>query len=274
MIYFNLTKLGLTKLNEIDGYIKYALNKIFESFKNKIKNINNYYKKIFELNFNFKEKIEPNSLGIFLVNNSHKYSLDEIYSGPFLIKKTEENIDSDFFNYFNKNVKILVSEDKNYGTLYGEIKNIDNKELEFDIVINLENSFLDMDPKLINVPNMDDMPIVVKDKVWFSSLNKFNEAIIKGSLIFNNSKLFSNEQNYILTGLAMNCLSFYLHQELFNLFSLEFTIETTMKSTYNSIIITYSCPNDPFKFNQFIDLTIKLITNPIIPQIILDAKIK
>jgi insulysin len=282
-IYFNLTKIGLTKLNEIDGYLKFAMNQIFNYFKSHMKNINDYYKKIFQLNFNYKEKIDPDSLGIYLVNNSHKYPIDEIYSGPFLIKKIENNVDEKFYSYFNKSVKLLVSEnkifskdvkDKNYGTIYGEIKNIENDEIPFNFILNLDNPFLDMIPKLINVDNMIELPINIKDRVWFSSINNFNEPIIKGTLIFNNAKLFNNEKNYLLTSLAMNCLSFYLNQELFNLFSLEFIIDTSTKSTYNSLILSYSCPNDPFKFNQFIYLTIKLITNPIIPKIILESKIK
>jgi insulysin len=282
-IYFNLTKKGVSNLNEIDGYFKFAMSQIFDYFKSNMKNINAYYKKMFELNFNYKEKIEPDSLGIYLVNNSHKYSLEEIYSGPFLIKKIENNVDVEFYSYFNKSVKLLVSEnklftkeikDKNYGTIYGEIKNIDHEEIPFNFILNLDNPFLDMVPKILNVKNMIEMPINIKDRVWFSSINKFNEPIIKGTLIFNNSKLFNNEKNYLLTSLAMNCLSFYLNQELFNLFSLEFIIDTISKPTYNSLVLNYSCPNDPFKFNQFVDRTIKLITNPIIPEIILESKIK
>jgi insulysin len=183
-IYFNLTKKGLSKLNEIDGYFKFAMSQIFNYFKSNMKNINAYYKKIFELNFNYKEKIDPDNLGIYLVNNSHKYPLEEIYSGPFLIKKIENNVNKEFYSYFNKSVKLLISEnkiftnqikDKNYGTIYGEIKNIDNEEIPFNFILNLDNPFLDMVPKIINVENMLEIPINIKERVWFSSINKFNE---------------------------------------------------------------------------------------------------
>ena len=283
-VVFQLTKNGLTKLNEIDGYLKYALKKVFESFKSDtIKNINTYYKKIFELNFNFTEKEEPNNLAIYLANNSHRYVLNEAYSGPHLMKKMENNVSDEFFGYFDKCVKLLVSDkilfeneikDPNYGTLYGEIDNINGIETEFDLVINLDNDFIDMNPKLINVEDNDSMPITVRDKVWFASLKKFNELTIKGGLIFNLSKLFNNEKNYLLTKLAIGCLSFYLNQELFNIFSLDFNISVDSKSSYNSIVLSYSCPNDPFKFNQFISLTLKLLMNPKIPEIIIHSKIK
>lgn len=283
-IIFQLTKDGLHKLNEIDGYLKYAIKRIFEMFKtDSIRDINSYYKKIFELNFNFTEKEEPNNLAIYLANSSHRYPLNEAYSGPHLMKKMENNIPQDFFDSFDRCVKLLVSENKlykneskdpNYGTLYGEIENVNGVESEFDFVINLDNDFIDMNPKLINIDDIESAPINIRDKVWFASLSKFNEATIKGGFIFNTSKLYSNEKNYLLTKLAIGCLSFYLNQELFNIFSLDFNIDVLSKPSYNSIVLSYSCPNDPFKFNQFINLTLKLLTNPNIPEVIISSKIK
>ena len=283
-IYFQLTKIGLNKLNEIDGYLKFTLNQIFKAFNN-IKNINTYYKKIYELNFNYTEKADPQNLSIYLANNSHIYEPNEIYSGPHLIIENNTRVPNKFFNYFNKCIKLLVSsnklfkndnnlKDQNYGTIYGEIDNINGDELKFDFEINLHNDFIDMNPQLINVETIDNVPITIRDKVWFASINKFNETIIKGGLIFNNSKLFNNEYNYLLTQLAIGCLSFYLNQELFNILSLDFNIDVISKPVYNSIILSYSCLNDPFKFNHFVDLTIKKLSNPNIPQIIFDSKIK
>jgi hypothetical protein len=109
-----------------------------------------------------------------------------------------------------------------------------------------------MKPDLIY--NIDcNKPTLIREKTWYGGSSKFNEAIIEGCLILGHPKFFSSERNYLLTLLMDKCLSFYLTQELFNILTLNFHVEIVPKSLYNSVIITYKCPNDPIKFNQFVN---------------------
>jgi secreted Zn-dependent insulinase-like peptidase len=73
--------------------------------------------------------------------------------------------------------------------------------------------------------------------------------------------------------LAISCLTFYLNQELFNIFTIKYNVSLSARNIYNSIVLSYSCLNDPIKLNQFIITTLELIKSPKIPDKILDSKI-
>lgn len=282
-VYFILTKIGLTKIKEIDGYLKYFLNILFD--KN-WEEIILYYQKLYQINFDNMDKEEPSELAIYLSVNCHKYPLKHVYSGPHLIRNSETYLirNSEKYeelkSFFNKNIKLLVNNskidkiitDKNYGTEYCEIKNVNSNILPFTIEINIDNPFLDLNPKLIKVDDSK-VPILVRDKVWYAGSSKFGEPIIKGALIFNNIKFYNSERNYLLTNLAVSCLGFYLTQELFNIFTLQFNVSVALKNIYNCLVLNYSCPNDAIKFNQFINMTLELILTPNIPTKIIETKI-
>jgi len=280
-INFNLTKAGLENLELIDGLFKYELDRIFKYDWNKIID---YYKKLYKINFDNSSKIESLHLANKLCINIHRYGLNEVYVGESLIMEEEQNPLELIKSYFlgeSNNFKILLLNtplkntliDKYYGTKYSLIENINSKMIPFSTKLNLDNSFFDMKPDLIN--NIDsDKPILIREKTWYGGSSKFNEAIIEGSLILGNQKFFSNERNYLLTILMDKCLSFYLTQELYNILTLNFHFEIVPKSLYNCVIITYKCPNDPIKFNQFINKTIYLMKHSIIPKKVIESKIE
>ena len=282
-VYFILTKIGLTKIKEIDGMLKYFFNILFD--KN-WEEIILYYQKLYQINFDNMDKEEPSELAIYLSVNCHKYPLKYVYSGPHLIRHSEKYIDyynkskEEMKSFFNKNTKLLVNNskidkiitDKNYGTEYCEIKNINSDILPFTVEININNPFLDLNAKLLKVDDSK-VPILVRDKVWYAGSSKFGEPIIKGALIFNNIKFYNSERNYLLTNLAVSCLGFYLTQELYNIFTLQFNVSVALKNIYNSLVLNYSCPNDAIKFNQFINMTLELILTPNIPTKIIETKI-
>ena len=280
ILTINLTKLGLTKLNLIDGYVKYTINNLFSKDLTKIIE---YYRKIYQLYFDNCDKMESLKLSNILAVNIHKYNLNELLSGPALIPNISLKINNTIKQEFSKCIKLLISQDskiinkiidENYGTIYGEIPNIYSQEILFNLEFNIDNPFLDL--KIQNnlklVENLD-TPIFIKNRFWFSGVTKFNEDIIKGSLIFNNPKYFNTPKAYIYTVLAIECLTFYLNQELYNIFMLQFNISLSMNNIYNSIIINYSCLNDPIKLNQFIIKTLDLIKSAVIPDAILDSNI-
>ena len=280
ILTINLTKLGLTKLNLIDGYVNYTINNIFSKDLTKIIE---YYRKINQLNFDNCDKMESLRLSNTLAINIHKYNLNELLSGPALIPNISLKINNTIKEQFSKCIKLLISQDnkiinkiidKNYGTVYGEITNIYSPEIPFNLEFNIDNPFLDL--KIQNnlklVENLD-TPIFIKNRFWFSGVTKFNEDIIKGALIFNNSKYFNTPKSYIYTVLAIECLTFYLNQELYNIFMLQFDISLSFNNIYNSIILKYSCLNDPIKLNQFIIKTLDLIKSAVIPNTILDSNI-
>ena len=283
ILSFNLTKLGCKNLDYIDGTLKYALEEIFNNDWYKILK---YYSEIYNINFTNMQKVDNLSLAnLFSVNMAY-YPLNEVYSGPSLIKNFEKDPVQKLKQYFikndgssNCNFKIYVSNsdmknsiiDKFYKTEYAEIKNIDTKPIKFLFSINLDNDFLDMKPKIIK--NLDcDEPVLVKERVWYGGCSKFNEAKINGAYILGNLKFFENEKNYLLTICSINCINFYLNQELFNILSLDYNINIASKINYNSLVIEYSCPNDSIKFNQFINRTFNLILNVNVPDEIINSK--
>ena len=280
ILTINLTKLGLTKLNLIDGYVKYTINNIFSKDLTKIIE---YYRKIYQLLFDNSDKIDSLTKSNILAVNIHKYNLNELLSGPALIPNISLKINNTIKQEFSKCIKLLISQDnkiinkiidENYGTVYGEITNIYSPEIPFNLEFNIDNPFLDLKiQKNLKLCENLETPIFIKNRFWFSGVTKFNEDIIKGALIFNNPKYFNTPKSYIYTVLAIECLTFYLNQELFNIFMLQFDISISFNNIYNSIILKYSCLNDPIKLNQFIDKTLQLIKLPVIPDTILDSNI-
>jgi len=278
---FHLTKMGLKNLELIDGLLKYELNNIFKYDWSKIIT---YYKKLYKINFDNSSKIESLNLANKLSVNIHKYSLSESFVGDSIILEEEKNPVDLIKTYFlgeSSNFKILLLKssiqnpiiDKYYGTKYGLIKNIDSKMIPLNSKINLDNPFFDMKPTLIH--NIDcHKPTLIREKTWYGGSSKFNEAIIEGCLILSNQKFFSSERNYLLTVLMDKCLSFFLAQELYNILTLNFFFEIIPKSMYNSVIIKYNCPNDPIKFNEFVNKTIYLMKHSHIPNKVIQSKIE
>jgi insulysin len=278
-ISFHLTKLGLKNLDLIDGTLKYELDIIFNYDWVKIIA---YYKKIHKINFDNLHKINSLTLANKLSVNLHHYNFNEVFSGDFLITRDSDSIDLIKPYFYKSHMKILVATstkltnkiiDPHYGTEYTRIKNIESEIIKFNSRLDLNNSYLDMKPQLIN--NLDcDQPILIREKTWYGGSSKFNEAIIKGCLILESPKFFNSELNFLLTILSQSCLGFYLNQELFNILSLNFEIKLESYSKYNSIGIEYHCPNDPIKFNQFFNKTLNLIQTASIPSKIIESKIQ
>ena len=280
ILTINLTKLGLTKLNLIDGYVNYTINNIFSKDLTKIIE---YYRKIFQIIFDNSDKMNSLIKSHILAINMHKYNLNELLSGPMLIPNISLKINNTIKQQFSKCIKLLISQDskiinkiidENYGTVYGEITNIYSPEIPFNLEFNIDNPFLDFKiQKNLKLCENLETPIFIKNRFWFSGVTKFNEDIIKGALIFNNPKYFDTPKSYIYTVLAIECLTFYLNQELYNIYMLQFDIFLSMNNIYNSITINYSCLNDPIKLNQFIDKTLQLIKSPVIPNKIIESHI-
>jgi len=275
---FNLTKTGLENMELIDGLLKYELDKLFSLDWKKIVE---YYKKLYKINFDNLPKIDSLTLSHRLAVNLSFYSFNEVFSGDFLITNDTDSVDLIKSYILKSHYKIIIKKDSKlnktildpyYGTKYALINNIDSDKVKFQSKLDLNNSFLDLKTELIN--NLDcDKPTLIKEKTWYGGSSKFKEAIIKGCLILENPNFFNTPKNYLLTHLTDSCLSFYLNQELFNILSLNFNISITTSSKYNSLIIHYSCPNDPIKYNNFINKTLNLIQTASIPSKVIETKI-
>lgn len=277
-IQFSLTKLGLKHLEYIDGTLKYALDKIFKS---DWVGILKYYSEIYDINFRNLGKTDNLQLATMLSVNTSYYPLKEVYSGAYLIKNFEKDPVKKIQSYFNKNFKVLITNkdiqnptvDNFYNTEYCVISDITSKPLSFPFSINLYNPFLNMNPKVIKDLQCE-KPELIREKTWYGGCSKFNESNIRCAYIFNNNKFLKNERNYLLTLISIDCINFYLNQELFNIQSLNYNINITTKSYYNSIILEYNCPNDSIKFNQFVEMSIKMIFNLKVPNQIILSKIQ
>ena len=275
----DLTLDGLSKFNTVDGYIKYALKKIFSQDWSKIIS---YYKKIFQFNFDNIEKTDAEDLSLYLVQNIHIYDLKNVYYGDYMINKVYSILPESFTSCFNKSIKILICDknmikniiiDKNYGTKYGEINNINyDKIKKFDFTINLQNDFLNAKPSLITLKESN-VPILLNNNIWYYGTSKFKEPIVKYDIIFNNSNFFSSPKNVLLTNIAIDCIVFYLRQELYNILTVGFDIYIRPNIYYDSVILSFSCLNDTKKINQFISLSLTLIKNIEINSKIIESKI-
>jgi len=278
-LYINLTKLGLSNLMKIDGYVKYTINKILAlDLTNYIK----YYKKIYEINFNNSNKSNSIELSNTIAINAHKYKLSELLSGPELISSLKPIISTKIKQEFSKCLKLLISQnnkiikkliDKNYKTEYDKIQNIQSPELLFDLEFNIDNPYLDLQIQNLILKDTLINPILIKDRYWYSAITKFNEPTINGGLFFNNPKYFDTPKSYVYTVLALKCLTFYLEEKLFNIFRIKYNISFNIYHIYNSIGIFYFCLNDTVKLTNFIDTTLKLIKSAQIPDLILDSYI-
>jgi secreted Zn-dependent insulinase-like peptidase len=272
-----LTKLGIKHMDIIEGCLKYTIDYILKLNWEKIIN---YYKKTSEINFNYGSKKDSLDLAIMLSNNLHLVPLNEIYLCDYLIYKIEKNPIEHIKPFLSKYFKILVLDskikkilvDSNYGTQFGLIDHNNYSKNIFKLDINLHNPFLDVKPLFIKKLTCD-KPILLDKNIWYGGCSKFSEPLIYGALIFSNIKFYKNIKNYILTILSIRCINFFLAQELYNISDLQFSFTISPYSLYNSIVLNYSCLNDPVKFNQFIILTLKLIKNTIIPSKIIISKI-
>jgi insulysin len=190
-IKVNLTIKGLDNLNIIDGTLKYTIKKIIESFDSDYNNIINYYKKIFQLNFDYGEKDDSLDLCLFLSNEIHNYKLNNIIEEIGLITKIDPSIK--LYNYIKDCFKILITKkniskldqiDSYYSTQYGIIENIDYPIILFNFSIDLTNPFLNMKPKLVKKLDCHKIPKLIDNKLWYGGCSNFNETIIKTTMIF------------------------------------------------------------------------------------------
>ena len=275
---FDLTKLGVKNLEYIDGVLKYTLDEIFKSdFYHSLK----YYSDIYDINFKNLGKIDNLSLANMLSVNSSYYPLKEVYSGSFLIKNFEKDPISKLKPYFEKNFKILVTNkeiknftvDKNYSTEYCSIKDINSPPIPFSFNIDLNNPFLDLKTKVIKDLGCQ-KPELIREKSWYGGCSIFNEALIQGVYIFSNSDYYKDARNYLLTIISIDCINFYLNQELFNILTLNYSTIVSTKTYYDSVIVEFMCPNDEIKFNQFVNLSINLLFNIDIPNLVINSKIE
>ena len=280
LLNIKLTKNGLERIKEVDGKLKYT----FEHILNNIQwpDVINYYKKVYQLTFDYSSKKDSLDLATLLSTNLHYYPLDEVFSAPHIIKEINKDeidlIRQMLPNYF----KVLIADkelknpniDPNYGTKYKEINNIDSEIIPFDLNIDLTNEFLDMKPGLIKDLDCYKKPVLIKDKTWYGGCSKFNETTVHGSLIFYNTKFYETAKKFILTSLATNCLAFCINQDLFNINFLNYDVYVRTVPTYNAISIDYLTQNDPEKLNKYIELSINVITNSDIPDKIIESKIE
>lgn len=277
---FNLTKFGLNKLDYITGVLKYTIENIFNQ---NWKKILKYYQKTYQFNFDNKSKLDSLHLAMKLTVQMFYHPIEDAYAGEHLIKVIESNPVNKLKPYFKKSFKVLVSKndmitnpiiDKHYKTKFGSINNIDSEPISFLHQINIDNPFLDAKPEVIQNLDCNDLPTLVKERTWYGGCSKFGEAMIECSYILSSNKFFENEKNYLLTMLLDKCLSFYLYQELYNIHMINYNMGIIPRLSQNCVIIEYVCPNDPIKFNQFINLTINLMRNPNIPEQIIKTKIE
>ena len=290
-----LTSKGIKNLKKIDGYLRYTF---YFYFQQNWTNIIKYYTKEYNFIFNNLEKQDSLDLGITLTQNLSNYSdLSKIYSNNYLITKEISNkkINSIFNKYinFNKCIQIIVKHnfndniintkierntdepttdepntdeptieiDPNYNTEYKQVEFIKNKKLAFNIKLNLNNPYLDTKP--IYIKNLNEVPFLIKNNIWFGNTSNFIEPHVYCQIVFNNANYFKSPKDTLLTELCINIFNYILNKKLYKAFNLNYSTSLSLLSNRNSIILKLFIYNDLSKMQLFIDNIIDILFNNI-----------
>lgn len=275
-IIISLTDIGYTKLNEINSLLIYTVNYLFKQNWNEI---TEYNKKKLKFLFNNSEKQDALSLGIKLTSNLHIYDSEKIYEGDYSISNTDKNVVAIFKKYINFDtcIKIIMSNelphnikesnldyiiDKNYKTEYAELPKdyISHQNIKYNIILDLNNPFLNITPKYINNLN-NDLPKLLKNKIWFGNTSKFNEPIVYCNIVFNNKNFFNNITNNILSHLCCYIINYNYEKRLSTALELNYNVELFCGTSLNQIILHLFFYND--KAQIFIDNVLKILFSTI-----------
>ena len=272
IIVVNFTKKGFSKIDFINYYIKTYVNQLLNVDFEELYNI---LKKKSEFVFNNISKIHSEDLSSMISTNLFIYEPQYVITGGYLVFEYNNNHYNDLKKYINfdsciqiKLTKIKLDKykvDPHYGTQYAQIKRInDNFDYYFDFNNNFDfsNIYLKSKPKYIkNLNNI--IPTQIKKNVWFGNLSKFNDPVYYFAIIFYDPKFFNTPINYILTGISLTLLNYYININLNKPLELDYNFEFDYNYYNNKIILHLSLLNDITYSQLFINDIINLIFNKI-----------
>lgn len=284
IFYISFTLNNLNDFQLVDSYFKYYL---FELRKENWNNIIKFNMNLDEVNFNTMEKVDSLGLAIYLSSNLHKYEMNEVFKGGYVIRDLNTKEVDNFFNNFLRSKVILQSNNFNnlnskyWENVSGELTekyygfkycNIDLKfdikrRFKYDIV--LDETLFNINPE--NIDGLDSTldPLVVDKKytngltIWFGNVSKFNEPVVKSSMIFTNKDFMSDINEYYMLLLFIKYVNYKLSTKFYHQREVGFKSTMSVDNTNSKIGINIDGKNDGFVeyYNKVINYITGLVYN-------------
>jgi insulysin len=296
ILELNLTSTGFNKLYYIEYLLFFTIKQIINS---NIKSFASYFKNISKINYKCLTKEDPADLCNILSVKHFIYKTQYLYKLLYIIRKLKDNID--YTNLFSKYIKsnnfirILVSNDylinktfykelfqyknhsycllNNYKSIINKLFNnnfnINKKYIDFIknynklkiFNFNINDKYLDINIKLEKKLNKYNIPVLVKNNIWYGGNSDFNEPIVYINLLLYNNKFYNSPLNYILTELSCIIINHMISSHLYNALDIGYSI-SFRPSFYNELInISISGPNDINKLKIIINDIILFLKN-------------
>ena len=274
MVEINLTIDGFNKLEFIEYILFLTISQIIDSDINKYAS---YFKNISKINYNCLTKESPDDLCNVLAVKHFSLNTKYIYKLLYTIKKIKNTQDYNklYKKYIKSNnfIRIIISNNyiydkKYYNTLYQYINNSYciirnykpvNYNININFIFNIDNNFLDINIKLEKKLNKYNIPVLLKNNIWYGGNSSFNEPIIFTNLLLYNNNFYCSPLNYILTELSCIIINHMISSYLYNALDIGYNVNFNSSYYHEYINISINGPNNVDKLKIIInDITLFL----------------
>ena len=255
----NYSKNITDTIKEINGYVKYYFNnlKLLDWHK-----IYEYYKKKYDLLFDYEEKKDELSLVESISINMHYFSEQNYYNGDqvVLCKEYAKLIEQLEYLKFDK-VNIVYStkekiddisykKDKYYNNKYGQLKNslMDVQEIPFEFDVDTNNVYYSIKPQVYADLDKYSIPQMIRPKIWYGAISKFKEPKINGYILMNHNNFFDTIEDYIYNVLACHVLNHNLENKFNKENDLGYRVKFRENIALSNITITVTGLNDKYDY--------------------------
>jgi secreted Zn-dependent insulinase-like peptidase len=121
-----------------------------------------------------------------------------------------------------------------------------------------------LDTKSIYIKDLNIIPYLIKNNIWFGNTSKFIEPHVYCQIAFNNLNYFKSPKDMLLTELCINIYNYIFEKKLYKAFNLNYSASLSLLTNRNSIILDLFIYNDLSKNQLFIDNVLDILFNDII----------
>ena len=252
----NNLKTRQTVTNYVNYFIKDLLNKDWDK-------ISKYFQKNIKLLFHNGSRKDPLKKIQDLAINCHYSKKMENIAAEQLITKIDSNrikkllnkyLDTNYIQIYvsNKKEKIKYKKEKYYGTNYGVINHLDNKEKQIETFFNFDNPYQNISPKNIKISKNLEIPSK-GNNIWYGATSKFKEPKIYSLLKFTSYDYVNTPKKFLINTLIVKSIEYYLSRKFNQENALGYLCSISL--TTGSLIFNITGFNDKFKlfFNSLFD---------------------
>jgi insulysin len=246
-----LTKKGINYVPELISMIFNYLNNLSNLDENEIQRYLEEYQEILNLEFNYSDKDDTDSLVKKIIDNISEYPIENLLN----YRHTLNNISPKLFRKIIKNYlvqdktitlelypkitpeKYLIEEFYKLEYLKISDKILITKNKEENIILPKKNQFI---PKNIQVYRKLDENIKTKLPFIIRFNHSWNTPKITLSILINSEILFDSPLNYLKTILWTKILNYHLDNQLADLINVGYTFSTSFLNNRNLLILQIS----------------------------------